>query len=78
MKCKIIIEKHVVGHKKTSHNGKLYDVFLLVKYPLKHEASHMFPSGIFFRVEKNVGEGSEGFDARDPATIKRALCVTNL
>ena len=23
MKSKIIIEKHVVGHKKTSHNGKL-------------------------------------------------------
>ena len=63
---------------KCSSNGKLYDVFLLVKYPLKHEATRMFPSGIFFRVEKNVGEGSEGFDARDPATIKRALYARGL
>jgi hypothetical protein len=47
---------------KCSSNGKLYDVFLLVKYPLKHEASHMFPSGIFFRVEKNVdGAKNLGF-----------------
>jgi hypothetical protein len=38
----------------------------------------MFPSGIFFRVEKNVGEGSEGFDVRDPATIKRALYARGL
>jgi hypothetical protein len=47
---------------KTSYNGELYDVFLLVKFPLKHEATHMFPSGIFFRAEKNVdGEKNLGF-----------------
>ncbi|HJO15191.1 MAG TPA: hypothetical protein QGG70_04015 [Candidatus Pacearchaeota archaeon] len=37
-----------------------------------------FQSGNFCRVGKNVGEGSEGFDARDPATIKRALYARGL
>jgi hypothetical protein len=44
MVLKIIDEKFIKdkGHKKTSHNGKLYDVFLLEILLRKYEASRIF------------------------------------
>ena len=32
----------------------------------------------FFRVVKKLGEGSEGFDARDPAIVKYVLYAMRL